>query len=232
MCKLPLGVSLFVCLFLFPSLASADSLATVGVNASFIASENFGSGPFAFLTGQFTLDEDTKVISSWSLTIMGPAGATYLLSPQNGGIATALCDFAGLPCPYPALVPFSTNPGWTFTFSNGSTVLSMDTLFNSALPFFPGESLQLCPLQNTFYPGNVDALSPACAFTSHATFNNQTGFMYELSDNSSSSGILTVTSVTSTPEPAESTLLLLGMAIIFGLRHFTKIPKRVSTSAA
>jgi hypothetical protein len=211
-----------LCFLLQAAQAHADSIATLDVSASFIASQNFGTGPFAFLTGQFTLDEDTKIISSWSMTIVGPAGATYTLSAQNGGVATAMCPFGSLPCPYPAPFPMTTNPGWTFSFSNGSTGIFMDTLYNSAVPFFAGESLQLCPLQNTVYPSGFDAVSPACAFTSSAIFNGGTAFMYELEDNSSSSGILTVVSVTSTPEPAESTMLLVGIAIIFGVRHFSK----------
>lgn len=211
---------LLVSVFLFPALARGDSIATVDVSASFLPKVNpfssevfFGNGPSLFVTGQFTLDENTDTISSWNMTFLGPLGATYQLSAQNGGGAIS-CAFYTSSCGYP-----------TFSFYNSNAYLGLNGLFSGQAPplsLYAGETLELCPEKYTIYPGNVPAFSPPCDRTSGAFFNNQTYAIYELPNDVSSSGVLTVTSVVSTPEPSESTILLLGITIIFGCTIFKK----------
>ena len=112
--KIYLSTVLLMSVILSPPLARADSTATLDVSASFIVSPipsgfvTFGSGPSLFVTGQFTLDEDTKNIGSWNLGFLGPLVATYQLSAQNGGVATAQCVGTGSgPCPVPVIPPMT-----------------------------------------------------------------------------------------------------------------------------
>ncbi len=227
MCKVHFSIPVLLFLFLFPVLARADSIATIDVSASFIPSQVFfGNGPTLFMTGQFTLDEDTKTIGSWNLGFLGPLGATYQLSAQNGGVATAQC-VAIVPCPVAVIPPFNTAPTWIFSFGNGIASTTMYTTFISPVFLFTGESLPLCANQNTFYPSGIDGISFGCGVTSGASFDNMTGFVYQSSDSTTSSGNLTVVSVVQTPEPAESTMLLFGIAIILGVRHFSRIQRRL-----
>ena len=109
MCKVHSSIPVLLFLFLFPVPARADSIATIDVSASFIPSPLFfGNGPTLFMTGQFTLDEDTKNIGSWNLGFLGPLVATYQLSAQNGGVATAQCVGTGSgPCPVPVIPPMT-----------------------------------------------------------------------------------------------------------------------------
>jgi hypothetical protein len=109
MCKVHFSIPVLLFLFLFPVPARADSIATIDVSASFIPSPLlFGNGPALFMTGQFTLDEGTKTIGSWNLGFLGPLGATYQLSAQNGGVATAQCVGTGSgPCPVPVIPPMT-----------------------------------------------------------------------------------------------------------------------------
>lgn len=214
-----------LCFLLRAAPTHADEIATVDLNASFIdgtfsMNQSLDNGPSFYLTGQFTLDESTAAIGSWNMTFLGPLGATYQLSSQNGGVASAGCE-GSPPCPYPG--PGGTSAFWDFSFGNSGTSTRMDTLFGSATPFYAGESLQLCPLQNTYYDNGVSVPSPGCSFTSSGSFDSQTGYLYSFT-NGQSSGILTVSSVISTPEPAESAMLLLGIAILFGMHRLSRPP--------
>jgi hypothetical protein len=205
-----------------PALARADSIATVDVSGSFVPSSDFGlvgvfgSGASLFVTGQFTLDENTNTVSSWNMTFLGTGGATYQLSPQDGGVATVQCT--STPC----------TPFWILRFSNSNAFLQMDVLFSSSPLFQAGESLLLCPVQFTMYPDGNIVSSPPCNVTSGASFDNQSGVVYTLPDGVTTSGFLTVVSVVSTPEPSESTTLLLGIAIAFGSIVFQKTQRRHS----
>jgi hypothetical protein len=194
--------------------ALADTIATIDVNASFVpgdaAAAFFPStGPTLFVTGQFTFDEDTLAFSSWNMGFLGPLGATYQLSPQDGGVATARCSFSPT-CPVPtgSLSPSS----WIFSFSNSNASVSMVTLRGTGVAFEPGEILAMCPAALTIYPGPVFLSGFPCDLNGEASFDGQTGVPYQLPNGFS--GTLTVTSLVSTPEPAESTLLLLGLAIL------------------
>src|ERR1700745_3859112 len=173
--KIYLSTVLLMSVILSPPLARADSTATLDVSASFIVSPipsgfvTFGSGPSLFVTGQFTLDENTSTISSWNMSLLGPPGATFQLSVQHGGVASAFCE-SDVPCP--------TTPSfgdWIFSFSNSSASLQVNTLPGSTTPFFTGETLQLCPVPFTIYPGNVIVSSPVCSITSTASFDSVTG---------------------------------------------------------
>ena len=205
--KTLLGTPVLLLCFI-PALARADSIATVDVSASFVPSSDFGvvgvfgSGASLFVTGQFTLDETSNTISSWNMTFLGTGGATYQLSPQDGGVATVQCT--STPC----------TPFWILHFSNSNALLRMDVLFHQPL-FQPGATLLLCPVQLTLYPSGNVVSSPPCNVTSSASFDNQSGVVYTLPDGVTSSGFLTVVSVVSTPEPHSSTLLL-GIAIVLG----------------
>ena len=220
------GLVFLMCVLLLPALAYADSIATLDLSASFVPINSlgsaaiFGNGPSLFVTGQFTLDEDTGVISSWNMSFLGPLGATYQLSPQDGGMASASCR-PGLPCVPPGPLDFAT---WNFSFGNSTASLDIVTLrlTNSSLPFFPQEVLQLCAAPLTIYPGNVIVGGDQpCDSTSSASFAGQNGVIYQLPDGFSS-GTLTVSSVVSTPEPSESSGLLFGLAIFFMCMTFTK----------
>ena len=210
------GLVLLMFVLLLPALAYADSIATLDLSASFVPLDPssgaaiFGNGPLLFVTGQFTLDEDTGEISSWNMSFLGPLGATYQLSPQNGGAASASCSPAVLPC---GSISMAT---WDFSFGNGTASLNLSTfkLTDSSLPFFPQEVLQLCGAVFTLYPGGVLVGTQPCFITSTASFAGQNGAIYQL-PNSFSSGTLTVSSVVSTPEPSESSGLLLGLALLF-----------------
>ena len=211
------GLVLLMFVLLLPALAYADSIATLDLSASFVpldlssGAAIFGNGPSLFVTGQFTLDEDTGVISSWNMSFLGPLGATYQLSPQNGGMASASCSPPVLPCGSISLAE------WNFSFGNSTASLNLSTfkLTDSSLPFFPQEVLQLCAAPATIYPGNVVVFSEQpCEGLGSASFAGQTGVIYQL-PNSFSSGTLTVSSVVSTPEPSESSGLLLGLALLF-----------------
>ena len=159
----------------------ADSIATIDLSANFATGGSFvsvtfpTSAPLFGVTGQFTVDEDTGAISSWNVNFLGSLGASYQLSAQNGGIASASC-VGVTPCPGP---PSSFDQGyWDFSFANSGAFLKIDTLQRppSSSPFFTGETLQLCPVEITFYPGNVSDDSPTCVFTSSASFDGETGF--------------------------------------------------------
>ena len=208
-------------LFLSPALTRADQIATIDVTASFIPSAlYFGNGPTLFMTGQFVLDEDTQTIGSWNLGFLGPSGATYQLSAQNGGVASAFCP---LPCPVTAIPPFTTPEGWDFSFGNSVASTQMQTVLGTDVYFYPGEIVPLCANQNTYYPGNpVPAISFGCFRTSSASFDGETGWVYQSSDSSMSSGNLFVISVVSTPEPSELNTLLLGIAVLCGYIMFQR----------
>ena len=240
--KIYLSTVLLMSVILFPPPARADSIATLNVSASFILSPinsgfvTFGSGPSLFVTGQFTLDENTSTISSWNMSFLGPLGATFQLSAQNGGVASAFCEL-DVPCP--------TTPSfgdWIFTFSNSSASVQVDTLPGSTTPFFTGETLQLCPVTTTIYPGNVIVEFPFCSITGHASFDGVTGNLFALPigpasgggpiNGTISSGTLTVTSVASTPEPSESATLLFALAIMFGCIVRAKPPGRRTLSVS
>jgi hypothetical protein len=220
------GLVFLMCVLLLPSLARADSIATFDVSASFVPTDSsgtfatFGNGPSLFVTGQFTLDEDTGVISSWNMSFLGPLGATYQLSAQNGGMASATCrpDITCVP-----VGPFKEST-WDFSFGNSTASLNIATfrLSDSSQPFFTQEVLQLCAAPLTIYPGNVlVGGDQPCDTTSSASFAGQNGVIYQLPDEFSS-GTLTVSSAVSTPEPSESSGLLLGLALLFVCMTFTK----------
>lgn len=204
--RICVGLVFLMCIFLFPTLARADSIATLDLSSSFVPTDSsgaaaiFGNGPSLFVTGQFTLDEDTSVISSWNMSFLGPLGATYQLSAQNRGMATAKLEAAT----------------WNFSFGNGTASLDIFTLvLNDPLrPFSAQEVLQLCGAPFTIYPGNVIVGEQRCVTTSGASFDDQDVAIYQL-PNGFSSGTLTVSSVASTPEPSESSGLLLGLAALF-----------------
>ncbi len=64
------------------------------------------------------LDVETQVVSSWNITFLGPSGVTHDLSPQDGGVAFAMCCNTDL-CP---------NVGdWKFDFSSGNAFFGIDT---------------------------------------------------------------------------------------------------------
>ena len=223
------GLVFLMCVLLLPALARADSIATLDLSASFVpidptsATAIFGNGPSLFVTGQFTLDEDTGEISSWNMSFLGPLGATYQLSAQNGGMASASCQ----------LVPSCVSGGpfgvarWNFSFGNSTASLDLFTLnlTGSSLPFFTQEVLQLCAAPFTLYPGGVLVGTQPCGITSSASFAGQNGVIYEL-PNSFSSGVLTVSSVVSTPEASESSGLLLGLAVLFVCMAFKNATTR------
>ena len=122
------GLVLLMFVLLLPALAYADSIATLDLSASFVpldpssGAATFGNGPSLFVTGQFTLDEDTGEISSWNISFLGPLGATYQLSPQNGGMASASCSPPVLPCGSISLA------AWDFSFGNSTASLNLSTL--------------------------------------------------------------------------------------------------------
>jgi hypothetical protein len=101
---------------------------------------------------------------------------------------------------------------WIFSFSNSIASVSMATLPGTDVAFQPGQILPMCPAANTVYPGQL-FLNFACDSNGDVSFDGETDVPYQLLDGSPS-GTLTVVSVASTPEPAESTLLLLGLAIL------------------
>jgi hypothetical protein len=218
------GLVLLMFVLLLPALAYADSIATLDLSASFVplspsgGAALFGSGPTLFVTGQFVLDEDTSTISSWNMSFLGPLGATYELSAQNGGVSGASCLFG--PISECLSGPLLSNVAWSFFFANSVASLNVETNLGE-LPFFTGETVQLCAASFTIYPGNVVG-EPPCLGTSYASFDNESDVVVYQLPNGFSSGTLTVSSVVSTPEPSESTTLFLGMAIIFGCMIFQK----------
>jgi hypothetical protein len=209
------GLVTLICVLLLPALARADSIATLDLSASFVPDAIFGNGPSLFVTGRFTLDEDTSTISSFNMSFLGPLGATSELSAQNGGVASA----------------FTNTDFWSFSFANASASLEINTLNGTGtMPFFTGEILQLCGAPFTVYPGNVVVGTQPCVRTSSASFDNQTGVIYQLL-NTFSSGTLTVSSVVLTPEPSESSGLLLGLAVLFVCMTF-KTRRRADVDVA
>jgi hypothetical protein len=216
--KLPGLVSLTIlCFFLQSPAAQADSFATIDVNASFISllpdgitNQSLANGPSFYVTGQFTLDEQTGTLSAWNMSFLGQQGVTYNLSALNGGVGSADCPNTLGSCVFENGAPPGSG-GFYFSFANANAHLTMDTLFNSGGPLFVGESLQVCPLQLTYYDNSFPALSPPCGSTSTASFGNISGAMYELQDGSRTSGILTVTEISSTPEPSGAAIILLAI---------------------
>jgi hypothetical protein len=222
------GLVFLMYVLLFPTLAQADSIATLDLSVSGVPPDPstgdalFGSGPTLFVTGQFVLDEDTSTISSWNMSFLGPLGATYQLSAQSGGVATAKCQF--VPSCASITSPLD-HPNWNFSFGNSIASLNVTTLFNEPLPFFTGETVQLCGAPFTIYPGGVIVGTQPCVTGGGATFDNQVGTIYQL-PNGFSSGTLTVSSVVSTPEPSESSGLLLGLAVLFVCMTFKNTTTR------
>ena len=235
------GSRLFVLVFviLFPALARADSIVTLDLSASFVPRNSHdmaivGSGPTLFVTGQFTVDEveantsmgtviaSMSVLPQWNMTFLGPAGASLQLSPQNGGVGG---------CPVVKGTQDCTLGLTDISFGNSSASLFIE-IFAGYSPLFTGENLQFSQASETVYPGHNVVNSPPCLTTSTASFENQRDAVYSLigpggceggvCDTGPSSGFLTVASVVSTPEPPESTALLLGIIFIFGCSVFRK----------
>jgi PEP-CTERM motif len=210
--------ALFLC---FAGAARPDTIVTLDLNASFGTEQSgpaqhqdsvffpaSGPVPVLYVTGEFAWDETTSTIDSFNIGFLGPLGATYQLSPQDIGTFTP--SGGCLDC---------TVPGagwWEFALVNDTAGISLSTLLGSNAPFYTGESLTLCPIMNTEYGGVSVPFLYACPSTTGGYFEDfafPTGVVYEL-PNGQSSGVLTVASVISTPEPATLWLLALGIVAI------------------
>ena len=153
------------------------------------------------------MDESTDTIGLWNMTFLGPAGATSQFSSHSGGSASVSC----IDC-----VPESGIGWWNFDFRRGTDSASLETGFFNGQPLYTGESLYLSTSAYTIYNGvnNYQYGLHQYNTGSTASFDGESGAIYT-PPGESSSGIVTVASVISTPEPAE--LGMLPHARIFSL---------------
>jgi hypothetical protein len=211
--KLALFFVMTLVLLWASTLRAQDTDVVIGVNASFVPGLGVTAifpetGPSLDLTGDFTYNETTNQVVSWSLSYAVLAtGATGTLSgntPFTAGDAFLDND-----------VPGHVGVGWLgFGFSQGSNYADLNTVYFLGPSVSTGQKIDLCPPSATDTPSGVVDGEP-CYATSIADFNGQTGELYSTS-NGNSSGSLDILSVAETPELPSWMLLVTG-AVLLGL---------------
>lgn len=219
----------------FARAAYADTIVTIDVNASFAYPQTYGPhqnyvhfpdgvpAPNLNITGQFAFDADRNTIQKWNMVFVSPLGVTVQLNDQNVG--PSFSAFGGIDCAVPGGWSGCPPGGgfWGFFFGNDAANVSISAPVGSNVPFYAGESLPVCPIDKTAYGNTLVPVQYNCDSTSAGSIGNfPEAVAYEL-PNGQASGFLIVTSVVSTPEPAEATMLLLGITLIFGIHSFSRL---------
>jgi hypothetical protein len=206
---------LALCLVVTLTARAQVTTETILVNATF-AETSDPTGPYLLLpaptfslNGQFTVNENTGVVSNWTLTLTGAGGATGTMSSLNGGIAQQICQ-------YPSCLGDNLFPGYlNFNFTQGTDNVSLYSLFGDFSSFSSaGEESPLCPVSVTQYGiGGPIVGTPPCPTNSTAAFDGQGGVVYGVTNSAETSGFLEIKNVAETPELPSWVLLIAGSSL-------------------